>query len=136
MNDKHVILDGCHLWEEGELIDSRLLRDPSFQVDRWYWRVCGRLAGITPECVRRLEQRRVGFSWPMGKVVERRIVLRLIQNYEGGYLYLEDEPLRFSCTFDSHLNIYTIHDSELHIDIELLLEKTEDPRFNVALWLR
>ena len=136
MGDKHVILDGCHLWEEGELIDSRLLCDPSFQVDRWYWHVRGRIAEITPERVRRLERRRVGFSWPMGNAVERQIVLRLTQSYKGGYLYLEDEPLRFSCSFDTHRNVYTIHDSELHIDIELPLEKTEDPRFNVALWYR
>ena len=29
-----------------------------------------------------------------------------------------------------------IHDSDLHIDIELPLGKMEDPRFNVALWYR
>jgi len=131
-NGCHVVMDDLYPFEDGLLVATRWLRNPQFNIDKWYWRRIGQMKNMSDEEIRQLEQRRVGLNLPMGRSVEDRILGRLIRSINPRASI--DEDTRFTCICREEIAAYKIIDVVSRTHVLLPIYKTENPHFNVARW--
>lgn len=94
------------------MIETHLLVDLMFRIDRWYWIQKGQSLGLTTTEIQNLERDRKWIPTSMGYPVEERIVTKL-----------QDHALQI-----------LIPDYHLGIQLELPSSKTAIPDFDAVHW--
>ncbi|KIO08984.1 hypothetical protein M404DRAFT_22215, partial [Pisolithus tinctorius Marx 270] len=133
--------DGRHMIVESErdvvrpedriMIETHLLMDPTFRIDRWYWALRGESLGFTATEIQTLERDRNWTSALMGNPVEERIVTRL---RDHALPILERGNVnRFECDRKDDTT-FLIFDYHLGIRLELPSSKTAIPDFDIVHW--
>ncbi|KIN92989.1 hypothetical protein M404DRAFT_36508 [Pisolithus tinctorius Marx 270] len=137
----YEIGDGLHMIIDSErdvlgpadaiTIETRLLGNPAFQLDSWYWFRKGEKAGMTKFDLCQMDRARTWRAAPMGRPIEEAIETRL-KMYSFPVLEGENQD-RFACIAKDE-STYEVYDYHMALCFERPAYKLGSQEFDVMHW--